>query len=331
MSYKYSVIIPIYKAEKTLRRCVDSLLSQNYTDAEIILVNDGSPDNCGAICEEYAEKYPQVKYICKENGGVSSARNAGLDAASGEYVTFVDSDDWVTEDYFEQLDMALLEHEWDYILFPANYFDGKNLRINKGNTFSVKSREAAANKLAELMMGGGVNSPVTKVYKRSVIEALYLCFNEKLSIAEDWSFNIRYAINAESICGLEKTLYWVNTENESSLSRRIITDYYVQHALAVCDVHRAIDICPLNESERKSITAIVNFGEYRSVYTNAKILQRREYKLGKRLKILRRMCREVNSHNYEIPKTRYCRLISLPVKLRLAIVIDLVAWKLVRK
>ena len=85
-----SVIVPVYKVEAYLRRCVDSILAQTFTDFELILVDDGSPDNCGAICDEYAEKDNRVRVIHKENGGVSSARNAGLDAAAGNYICFVE-------------------------------------------------------------------------------------------------------------------------------------------------------------------------------------------------------------------------------------------------
>ena len=91
---KFSVIIPIYKVEQYLRQCVDSVLAQTYTDVEIILVDDGSPDSCPAICDEYAKKDSRIKVIHKPNGGLSDARNAGLDMAQGEYVLFLDSDDW---------------------------------------------------------------------------------------------------------------------------------------------------------------------------------------------------------------------------------------------
>lgn len=100
---KISVIIPIYKVEKYLRPCVDSVLNQTDADLEVILVDDGSPDNCGAICDEYANKDSRVKVIHKENGGVSQARNAGLDAATGEWVTFVDSDDLIDHHYAQFL------------------------------------------------------------------------------------------------------------------------------------------------------------------------------------------------------------------------------------
>ena len=98
-----SVIIPVYKVEPYLRECVDSVLAQTYQNLEIILVDDGSPDNCPAICDEYAEKDARVKVIHKENGGVSDARNTGLQKASGEYIAFVDSDDRIDENLYESV------------------------------------------------------------------------------------------------------------------------------------------------------------------------------------------------------------------------------------
>ena len=98
-----SVIIPIYKVEQYLRKCVDSVLLQTYANLEIILVDDGSPDNCGKICDEYAEKDSRIKVIHKTNGGLSSARNSGLDIAKGDYIGFIDSDDWIEPDMYEHL------------------------------------------------------------------------------------------------------------------------------------------------------------------------------------------------------------------------------------
>ena len=98
---KISVIIPVYNVSQYLRRCVDSVINQTYSDLEIILVDDGSPDDCPQICDEYAKKDERIIVIHKPNGGLSSARNAGLEAASGEYIGFVDSDDWIEADTFE--------------------------------------------------------------------------------------------------------------------------------------------------------------------------------------------------------------------------------------
>lgn len=123
-----SVIIPIYKVEPYLRRCIDSVISQTYTNLEIILVDDGSPDNCPAICDEYAQKDNRIKVIHKRNGGLSSARNAGLDICKGDYISFIDSDDWVSPSYIQTLLKNALEKNADisivsYTTFTEGFSD----------------------------------------------------------------------------------------------------------------------------------------------------------------------------------------------------------------
>ena len=103
MTEKISIIVPVYKVEKYLDKCVRSIVEQTYKNLEIILVDDGSPDNCPAMCDEWARKDSRIAVIHKENGGVSSARNAGLAACTGDYVGFVDYDDWIEPDMYEYL------------------------------------------------------------------------------------------------------------------------------------------------------------------------------------------------------------------------------------
>src|SRR4051794_4889210 len=110
---KISIVVPVYKVEKYIKRCVDSILAQTYQDFELILVDDGSPDNCGKICDSLAKQDKRIKVIHKENGGLSTARNAGIDVAVGEYIGFVDSDDWVTKDMFEYLLNLIEDNECD--------------------------------------------------------------------------------------------------------------------------------------------------------------------------------------------------------------------------
>lgn len=117
-----SIIVPIYNVEPYLRQCVDSILGQTFRDFELILVDDGSPDGCPAICDEYAEKDPRVRVIHKENGGLSSARNAGLDIAQGEYIAFVDSDDWVQPGYLERLLDAIQNNGADMAMCGVEKF-----------------------------------------------------------------------------------------------------------------------------------------------------------------------------------------------------------------
>ena len=127
-----SVIVPVYNVEKYLRKCVDSIVNQTYKNLEIILVDDGSPDNCGKICDEFAEMDNRVMVIHKENGGLSSARNAGLDIATGEYITFVDSDDYIENDTYEKVVVAINKFDSDLIFFREKSVDesGKTIYIN---------------------------------------------------------------------------------------------------------------------------------------------------------------------------------------------------------
>ena len=182
---KYSVIIPVYNAEKTLRRCVDSLLAEGYSDAEIILVNDGSRDGSGEICREYVSKENCIRYIEKENGGVSTARNAGLDAASGEYVLFVDSDDYVVPNYFSIIDSVSAETPADLIQFSNRFDDGKMLTGNSYTPKNVSGRDALIPLIIEAICRKTLNSPWAKLYKREIIEAHSIRFPVGASVAED--------------------------------------------------------------------------------------------------------------------------------------------------
>jgi len=110
---KISVIVPVYKVEPYLRKCLDSIVGQTYSNLEIILVDDGSPDNCGAICDEYAAKDDRVIVLHQENAGVSAARNAGLNVSTGDYISFVDSDDWIEPDMYEYLLDAMTVQDAD--------------------------------------------------------------------------------------------------------------------------------------------------------------------------------------------------------------------------
>ena len=113
MTEKITVIVPVYNVENYLNKCLDSLINQTYKNLEIIVINDGSTDNSGIICQEYAQKDNRIIYVEKENGGQSEARNMGLDRMTGSYVTFVDSDDWVESDYVETLYQKITEYQTD--------------------------------------------------------------------------------------------------------------------------------------------------------------------------------------------------------------------------
>jgi len=123
-----SIIVPIYKVEKYLERCVDSLLCQTYKNLEIILVDDGSPDSCPQICDEYAKKDNRIKVIHKQNGGLSDARNVGIDVCSGDYIMFVDSDDWVEKNICEYLLELVKKYDADFSM--CGYVSQKEKQIS---------------------------------------------------------------------------------------------------------------------------------------------------------------------------------------------------------
>ena len=150
-----SVIVPVYKVEKYLDKCVQSIVNQTCKNLEIILVDDGSPDNCGAMCEAWAEKDSRIKVIHKENGGLSDARNAGLAVATGDWVAFVDSDDWVAEEMFARLLNAAKNHQADISacnvqfveegqLPDAPYVSGETVCLTPKEAIRGFSRVAAA-------------------------------------------------------------------------------------------------------------------------------------------------------------------------------------------
>ena len=181
---KISVIIPVYKAEDTICRCLDSLLNQPHDNAEIILVNDGSPDSSGEICKEYAEKHPEIIYIEKENGGVSTARNMGLDIACGDYVVFVDSDDWVYDNYFTTIENVLKEDNWDLVQYSQNYTDGKEEKKHVLPDFKSCEAKEIFEHTIEHMCKKHINKPIDKVYKRSIIEENHIRFHPDYVLAK---------------------------------------------------------------------------------------------------------------------------------------------------
>ena len=144
-----SIIVPVFKVEHYLRKCIDSLLAQTMREIEIILVDDGSPDRCPEICDEYARKDQSIKVIHQQNRGISAARNAGLAAASGEYIMFVDSDDWVEPDFCRIPYETAESKGADMVIFSCIRHEGEvSGRTRTGNSGNMTKQEAMS-KLAQ--------------------------------------------------------------------------------------------------------------------------------------------------------------------------------------
>lgn len=207
-----SVIVPVYKHQDLVTRCVDSILSQSFRDLELVLIDDGSPDGCDGLCDGYAEKDKRVRVVHKENGGVSSARNAGLDVALGEYVAFCDGDDWYLPEAFATM-MRYADRSPD-----CTYFVGRMAKATDREVVPVAWWSED-----EYCEGCFLDRIFTKsvcgaLFKREIVSDNKIRFKAGLSFSEDDAFLCEYAIYSRSYYLIEAPVY-VWYANPSSATR----------------------------------------------------------------------------------------------------------------
>lgn len=210
-SPKISIIVPVYKVEQYLPKCIDSILSQTYQNWELLLIDDGSPDNSGRICDEYAAKDERIRVFHKKNGGVSSARNLGLDYAEGGYVMFVDSDDWLSNDCLEVCVYEVEKNKLDALQFGFTSITENNEKRLVKNPSSILDGEQyiKLNNFNVCVWGG--------VYKREIIEEYKLRFPEELKLAEDQIFVLSFFKHAQRIKYIDKAMYYYLQRSDSAV------------------------------------------------------------------------------------------------------------------
>ena len=227
-----SIIVPVYKAEKYIHQCIDSLLAQTYRNIEVILVDDGSPDHCGKICDEYAAKDCRVKVIHQQNGGVSVARQTGIDHATGEYSIHADPDDWVELNMIEELVAKAVANNADMVICDF-YRESKSDRIhvcqNPGDDLSAS---AVLRKILSQQLHG---SCWNKLVNRSRIEGIGFT-PEDLCILEDELYNIRILARKIKVSYLPKAFYHYRVENEHSLCNTISEKSFKSKVKAVSEI-----------------------------------------------------------------------------------------------
>lgn len=208
-----SIIVPVYRSERYLERCINSLLAQTYRQIEIILVDDGSPDNSPALCDEFAQQNPLVRVIHQTNAGVSAARNTGLQTAEGEWVQFVDSDDWLAPDYTENLLHCAQRWSCDLVIAGFQVSDGRRARpdILPERDICVSHKELAE-QFWIFFDQGLFNSPVNKLYRRTKITTF---FDTQMRCGEDLQFNMCYLANADTIATVRAEGYFYFCPPES--------------------------------------------------------------------------------------------------------------------
>lgn len=234
---KVSIVVPVYKTEKYLQRCVDSILVQTLTDIEIILVDDGSPDNCPSLCDEIASKESRVRVVHKTNGGLSSARNAGIEVATGKYIGFVDSDDTINENMYASL-LEIIEREnVDFVMSDYNRI------LDNGESY-IKTLDIRAGRYCKedikneifpnLIMGKNIDyGPLLSVchclYSLDFLNKYNLRFDENVRWSEDNIFSAILGYHADSFYyekGLETYNYFQNAGTITTSYRKGAWEVY---------------------------------------------------------------------------------------------------------
>jgi len=256
---KISVIIPVYNTSVFLSRCLDSILEQDYDNFEVICINDGSTDSSESILESYAQRYHNLIIVNQSNMGVSVARNSGLNCANGEYVVFVDSDDYVANNYLTTLAKLAIENDYDLVCSGIHDFNSDGII----NTIKLNNREyslSSVNSLIEFLETRLNTSPVSKLYKKSIIENFNIQFNPKLSLGEDRDFNLHFFNYCNKLRISDYIGYYYRKDVLGSLTHQL---------------HKGILLSNYNAIIQKQIIFITKdlFDNIAKEYTNRGILQ----------------------------------------------------------
>lgn len=249
-----SVIIPVYKVEDYLERCVSSVLNQTMGGIEIILVDDGSPDGCPVICDRYAEQYENIRVFHKENGGLSSARNVGIKKAEGKYIFFLDSDDWLDENGLERLYTVAEETDVDFVRFRSIRSGWPNKpehtptvvekpRELSGGYYSKErmNREIYPRMLATKQLTlGPVVGAWGSLYRTSLLKDNGILFNEKIRYSEDIPFSTKVLLHTESFYFVDEAGTYHYWYNKNSISKSAKLDRWTSCRNIILDCEEQI-------------------------------------------------------------------------------------------
>ena len=235
MRGKISIIVPVYNIEKYLSQCIESIINQNYKNIEIILVNDGSTDKSGDICDSYSLKDNRIKVIHKKNEGVSIARNTGLKVATGEYIAFVDGDDLVHKDIYTKLINVINNSKYDLVMcrFYRSFFNEEN----KIEDEPLEEGEYERNEVFEKLILPMIGNDFKNTGKTLIMGAIWRCLYKKeiikknkiefpvINIAEDMLFHLNYLGYCNYVYVEKEPLYYYRYNNNSA-TKKYITDLW---------------------------------------------------------------------------------------------------------
>lgn len=212
-----SVIVPIYNVEKYLGRCIESIVNQTYKNTEIILVDDGSPDNCPEMCDDWEKKDERIKVIHKENGGLSDARNAGLEIASGDYISFIDSDDYISTDFFSLMINAMIKEKSDIVECNVIKFGGNEVQINFNDKLSIKNYSTKEALKLSIQDKDFHQHVWNKLYKSELVLDLMFPVG-KLNEDEYWTYKV--IGRAKKLTKINKPMYYYYQRSSSIINSK---------------------------------------------------------------------------------------------------------------
>ena len=225
-----SIVVPVYNVEKYISTCIESILNQSLNNFELILVNDGSTDNSGKICDNYAMKDNRIKVIHKTNGGVSSARNVGIDISNGEYIGFVDPDDDIDKDMYKTMFNYTFDKSVDIVICKIKTINEITNRISESHIWEEKNCIINKNDIECKLIPSilkdstySTNSSCNKIYKKEIFKSLNLRFDEEKHHGEDARLNLILFTNIERLVFVDKALYNYYIRQRESLTQTLRT------------------------------------------------------------------------------------------------------------
>ena len=317
MDCTISVIVPVYNSEKYLKRCIDSILNQTYKAIELILVDDGSPDNCGKICDEYAKKDKRVRVIHKTNAGVSAARNSGLEIASGNYATFVDSDDYIEPEMYGNMMEKVHQYNCDVVMCDCikDFTDHSEIYTHDIRAEFYDKEQLVNEYYPHLLMMENVEYPATIsnwliLFNRNKLGNLRYVVGVRYS--EDLLFGAQLVYNTDSFYYMKEQAYYHYYMNPTSATHKFTVDkwndyktlhFEINKYFSECesfDFSHQIDLCLLffvynsvsnifsadnleREKKFEIVKNILGDNEVRRMFSNIKVLK---LPISKKLKIV---------------------------------------------
>lgn len=293
MKNKISIIVPVYNSESTLNHCIDSVINQTIDGWELLLINDGSTDCSGRICEEYCMNDSRIRVIHKKNEGVSVARNVGIENSKGEYVIFLDSDDYLEKNALETALRAGETYAADVVMFGFYYhFNDNNLvKSNKVNNFFCGDNECfVENVFSEVFCKELLNPPWNKLIKKAILLQEQIQFISEFSICEDMIFTLEVLEKSKKIIFLEEPLYHYIYKKGNNLVNKFHANYYEALSFYISKVKPYLR----NFGAEKDVVLIMNtFFVNQTIAYFKKIYGNEGYSKEEKYNELVRICKDI--------------------------------------